>query len=116
MQEARIARLALRDIRIQADKTRKALKEESLRYGKAVQGVYNVIEYLITPIEKHLEEREIALSSKEKSAMMGLWKHPLGGSATCPAFSSRTYSANLKSVNNRPRRRGICWNGAEYWL
>lgn len=58
MQEARIARLALRDIRIQADKTRKALKEESLRYGKAVQGVYNVIEYLITPIEKHLEEQE----------------------------------------------------------
>lgn len=58
MQEARVARLALKDIRVNADKTRKALKEDSLRYGKAVQGVYNVIEYLIAPIEKHLEEQE----------------------------------------------------------
>lgn len=58
MQMARQARLALRDIRINADKIRKELKEDSLRYGKAVQGVYNVIEYLIAPIEKHLEEQE----------------------------------------------------------
>lgn len=58
MMLAREARLALRDIRIQADKTRKALKEDSLRYGKAVQGVYNVIEYLVVPIEKYLEEQE----------------------------------------------------------
>lgn len=58
MKMAREARLALKDIRVNADKTRKALKEDSLRYGKAVQGVYNVIEYLIVPIEKHLEEQE----------------------------------------------------------
>ncbi len=58
MKMAREARLALRDIRINADKTRKTLKEDSLRYGKAVQGVYNVIDFLIVPIEKHLEEQE----------------------------------------------------------
>lgn len=58
MKMAREARLALRDIRINADKTRKSLKEDSLRYGKAVQGVYNVIDYLIAPIEKHLEDQE----------------------------------------------------------
>lgn len=58
MKMAREARLALRAIRVDADKKRKSLKEESLRYGKAVQGVYNVIEYLIKPIEKHLEEQE----------------------------------------------------------
>jgi hypothetical protein len=58
MQEARLARLALRDIRIQADKTRKILKEDSNRYGKAVQGVYNVIESVIVPIEEHLEKQE----------------------------------------------------------
>lgn len=58
MQMARSARLALREIRINADKVRKELKEDSLRYGKAVQGVYNVIEYMIVPIEKHLEEQE----------------------------------------------------------
>jgi hypothetical protein len=58
MKMARTARLALKEIRVNADKTRKELKEDSLRYGKAVQGVYNVIEYLITPIEKHLQEQE----------------------------------------------------------
>ena len=58
MQMARTARLALREIRINADKTRKALKEDSLRYGKAVQGVYNIIEFLIAPIELRLENQE----------------------------------------------------------
>ncbi len=58
MKMARTARLALKEIRVNADKKRKELKEDSLRYGKAVQGVYNVIEYLIAPIEKHLEDQE----------------------------------------------------------
>jgi hypothetical protein len=58
MKMAREARLALREIRISADKMRKELKEDSLRYGKAVQGVYNLIEYMIVPIEKHLEQQE----------------------------------------------------------
>lgn len=65
MKMAREARLALKEIRVNADKTRKALKEDSLRYGKAVQGVYNVIEYLIVPIEKHLEEQEKFVERKE---------------------------------------------------
>lgn len=58
MKMAREARLALREIRINADKTRKALKEDSLRYGRAVQGVYSVIESVISPIENHLEKQE----------------------------------------------------------
>ncbi len=58
MADARKARLFLKDIRVQADKTRKELKEDSIRYGKAVQGVYNVIEYMIVPIEEHLEKQE----------------------------------------------------------
>lgn len=58
MKMARTARLALREIRIEADKTRKTLKEDSLRYGKAVQGVYNVVEYFIKPIEDYLDEQE----------------------------------------------------------
>jgi len=58
MQMARQARLALKEIRVGADKKRKQLKEDSIRYGRAVQGVYNVIEYLITPIEEHLEHQE----------------------------------------------------------
>jgi len=58
MKQAREARLALKEIRVSADKTRKSLKEDSVRYGKAVQGVYNVIDFLIVPIEKHLEQQE----------------------------------------------------------
>lgn len=72
MQSARFARLRLREIRINADKTRKALKEDSLRYGKAVQGVYNVIEYLIAPIEEHLEKQErfVEIQKAEQEARL----------------------------------------------
>ena len=66
MKMAREARLALRAIRVDADKTRKALKEDSIRYGRAVQGVYNVIEYLIKPIEEHLLEQEQFVEIQEQ--------------------------------------------------
>lgn len=66
MKEARTARLALRKIRTEADKTRKELKEESLRYGKAVQGVYNFMEAKIKPIEEHLQKQEDFAKIKEQ--------------------------------------------------
>lgn len=66
MQKAREIRIALKEIRINADKTRKNLKEDSNRYGKAVQGVYNVIEYMIIPMEKHLEEQEKFIELQEE--------------------------------------------------
>jgi hypothetical protein len=58
MAMARVIRLKLKDIRVQADKKRKDLKEDFLRYGRAVQGAYNILEYLIVPLEKSLEEAE----------------------------------------------------------
>ncbi|MEL4307407.1 hypothetical protein [Joostella sp. CR20] len=58
MQQAREARLALKNIRVEVEKKRKELKEESLRKGKAIDGVANVIKYLIQPIENHLKEQE----------------------------------------------------------
>jgi fused signal recognition particle receptor len=58
MKQAREGRLALRLIRTQADKKRKELKEDSNRYNKAVQSVYNAIEAVILPIEEHLEKQE----------------------------------------------------------
>lgn len=72
MRAARDARLTLKNIRVDADKTRKALKEDSLRYGKAVQGVYNVIEFLISPIEKHLEEQEKFAEREEEKRINNL--------------------------------------------
>ncbi len=74
MQMARQARLALKEIRVNADKTRKRLKEDSLRYGKAVQGVYNVIEYLIEPIEKFLQEQEDFAKIQEAKQKKGACK------------------------------------------
>lgn len=72
MKMAREARLALKDIRVQADKTRKALKEDSTRYGKAVQSVYNLIEELIVPAEKHLEAQEKFVELQEAARKLEL--------------------------------------------
>lgn len=58
MDQARTARLELRKIRTGADKIRKALKEDATKYNKAVQGVYNLIEQAIKPLEEHLLEQE----------------------------------------------------------
>lgn len=58
MNEARVARLALKELRVDAEKTRKRLKEDSLRTGKAIDGLYNLIEFLVKPIENHLKDQE----------------------------------------------------------
>jgi hypothetical protein len=58
MKQAREGRLALKSIRVEADKKRKELKEDSTRYNNAVQGIYNTIQALIVPIEQHLEKQE----------------------------------------------------------
>lgn len=58
IKRARQLRLALRAVRIDAEKTRKALKEDSLRRGKAIDGVYHVLEYAVAPVETKLLEME----------------------------------------------------------
>ena len=66
MKMAREARLALREIRVNADKTRKALKADALAYGNAVQAVFNTIKLAIEPIEKHLLDQEQFLEIQAK--------------------------------------------------
>ena len=58
MKQAREGRLILKKIRTEAENTRKDLKERSLREGKAIDGIANVIKALIVPIEEHLEKQE----------------------------------------------------------
>ncbi len=58
MQMARIGRLELREKRIAIENTRKELKEQSLREGKAIDGIANVLKALIVPIEEYLEKQE----------------------------------------------------------
>ena len=59
MAEAKRIRKELQDIRTKGvEPTRKELKEQSLREGKAIDGIANVIKALIVPVEEHLEKQE----------------------------------------------------------
>lgn len=58
MKQARTARLKLKDIRVKVEHTRKELKEQSLREGKAIDGMANIIKAMIVPAEEHLEKQE----------------------------------------------------------
>jgi hypothetical protein len=57
---ARVARLEFKALRVAAEKARKALKEDSVRYGKAVDGANNILLAAIVPHEERLEEIEKA--------------------------------------------------------
>lgn len=65
MKLAHETRMALREIRIKAEKARKLLKEDSLRRGKAIDGAYNIVEFLIAPLEKTLLDQEQFAKNKE---------------------------------------------------
>lgn len=58
MELARTTRLALREIRLEAEKVRKALKEDSLRKGKAIDGMANILKAIVEPLEQHLLDQE----------------------------------------------------------
>lgn len=59
MAKARDLRLQLQKIRTQGvEQTRIQLKEQSLREGKAIDGLANVIKALIVPVEEHLKDQE----------------------------------------------------------
>jgi hypothetical protein len=58
MAMARVGRLFLREKRIAIEKARKELKEQSIREGKAIEGIANVLKGLIEPIEDYLDKQE----------------------------------------------------------
>lgn len=58
MKLARETRLALREIRINAENARKTLKADALATGKAIDGIANVLKALVVPIETRLQEQE----------------------------------------------------------
>jgi len=66
MAMAREGRLFLREKRIAVEKTRKELKEQSLREGKAIDGIANVLKALIVPIEEHLKAQEDFVKIKQE--------------------------------------------------
>lgn len=58
MDEARRVRLQLRAVRCEGDRVRKALKEDSLKRGRAIDGVGNVLAGYIERTEAYLLEQE----------------------------------------------------------
>lgn len=65
MKMARIGRLELRSKRIEIEKKRKELKEQSLREGRAIDGVANVLKGLIEPLEEYLNSQEKFVEIRE---------------------------------------------------
>jgi hypothetical protein len=58
IRKARECRLAIRKVRIEGEKVRKAQKANALSYGKAVDGFYNILEADLSPVEKALQDAE----------------------------------------------------------
>lgn len=58
MKMAREGRLFLKNKRVEIEKVRKDLKEQSLREGRAIDGIANVLKGLIEPTEDFLERQE----------------------------------------------------------
>jgi hypothetical protein len=63
--KARECRLTLKRIRVNVENTRKASKEDAVRYGKAVDGMANVLKFLCEPEEQRLEAIEEAEQRRE---------------------------------------------------
>ena len=66
MDMARVGRLFLGEKRRAIEKSRKSLKEQSLREGKAIDGIANVLKSLIEPIEEYLDKQEHFVEIKQK--------------------------------------------------
>lgn len=66
MKMAREGRLFLKQKRVDIEKSRKELKEQSLREGKAIDGIANVLKGLIEPVEQYLEEQEKFVEIREE--------------------------------------------------
>lgn len=63
---ARSRRLEVKRMRVSVEKTRKELKEDSLRFGKAVDTEAKRITALLTPIEDHLQAQEETVTKHQE--------------------------------------------------
>jgi hypothetical protein len=58
IKQAHEFRIKLKNLRVESEKTKKNLKEESLRFGKAIDGFYNIFLLLVGTEEKRLQAQE----------------------------------------------------------
>jgi len=72
MAEAREGRLLLKAKRIEVEKVRKSLKEQSLNEGRLIDSVAKYLTSLIEPAEKHLELQEKFIEIQEQNKRIQL--------------------------------------------
>lgn len=70
--KARAVRLVLKNIRVASEKDRKNLKENSLRTGKAIDGVHALLEKMLIPAEEAMREVEEAEERREAARKLAL--------------------------------------------
>lgn len=63
---AREGRLILKEKRVEVEKTRKTLKEDSLREGQTIDGIAKTLTGLIAPLETELAEKENFVAIQEQ--------------------------------------------------
>jgi hypothetical protein len=66
MKKARELRLTLKDMRVESEKVRVSLKEESLRKGKVIDALAKIVKETILPIEEYLDLQEKFAENLEK--------------------------------------------------
>jgi trichohyalin len=74
MLKARDARLKLKEIRVNVEKTRKGLKENLVLKSKAIDGLANIIKSYIVPLEDKLEEQEKFIELQEEKRLNELFE------------------------------------------
>ena len=72
MKLAREGRLFLKQKRVEVEKTRKKLKESSLKEGRAIDGIAKALKSLIEPIEQNLQEKEDYVKNIEEQRIRNL--------------------------------------------
>ena len=79
MLQAREGRLLLKAKRIEIEKTRKSLKEQSLNEGRLIDGIAKTLTALVEPAEKHLElqERYAEIQDQKRKAELKAKRYEL---------------------------------------
>lgn len=65
---ARTLRLEIKSVRTDVERTRKSMKEQALREGKAIDGIANVLKALMEPLESYLKTQEKFVEIQEEKA------------------------------------------------
>lgn len=74
MKQAREGRLLLKGKRVEIEKRRKELKEQSLREGQAIDAVAKQLKSIIEPIEDYLDKQERFIEIKRQQELAELVK------------------------------------------